>query len=143
MKKLIITWLIACAFLATVAQPQTARKSRSPQERAELITKKLAEALVLNKTQKEAIYQINLRTAREINEALKEARSGPRTEDVRTAMREKLRELNQRRSHAIESELSPTQQTQYKELKEKFSKKVADKRRKQRDDFWKSLENEG
>lgn len=82
----------------------------APEDRAQMMTDRMTEALELDEAQTEMIYAINLESAMQMAEA-RESSNGDRE-----AMRETMMKLRKDTNDRIKEVLTPTQLTQYDEM---------------------------
>lgn len=120
MKKLLFIPILFFAILSTNAQDVKKKDRRSkhktaiqmtPEQRADLRTKRMTEQLSLTKDQQDKIYQLSLKQAKQ--------RAEQREEQVRKRheLAQLMKEENQKNQQEIESLLSPEQQKKWTELK--------------------------
>ncbi|HLT41685.1 MAG TPA: hypothetical protein VKZ95_03195 [Sphingobacteriaceae bacterium] len=112
MKKLLLIPMLMFATLASNAQDTKKENRRSkhaqtmvqktPEERAEMQAKRMAEQLSLTKEQQEKMYKLSLEQTKK-----------------RQAMAESLKEENKKHHQEIESLLNQEQKTKWNELKSK------------------------
>lgn len=112
MKKLIFSFLL-CAGLSSLgfAQEKTIREYKSPEQRAQIMTDKMAEKLSLSASQKSEIYKINLEQAQE-RAAMRE-----KAQADRKAFSKDLKSKMTDRDARINKILNADQQKVYSELK--------------------------
>ncbi|MEM7367550.1 MAG: hypothetical protein AAF587_03045 [Bacteroidota bacterium] len=98
--------------LWTIAQPPGGRGgfNMPPEERAQLMSDRINDALTLTEEQYEMIYAINLETAVQMSETMQSANGD------REAMRAKMMELRKGTNDRIKEVLTPEQLTTYQEL---------------------------
>ena len=120
MKKLLFIPILFFAILSTNAQDVKKKDRRSkhrtfiqmtPEQRAELRTKRMTEQLALTKDQQDKIYQLSLKQAKQ--------RAELRAEQAkkRHELAQLMKEENQKNHQEIEKHLSPEQQKKWTELK--------------------------
>lgn len=128
MKKLLLIPMLMFATLASNAQDTKKENQRSkyaqtmvqktPEQRAEMQAKRMAEQLSLTTEQEEKIYQLSLEQAKK-----------------KQALTQSLKEENQKSRQEIEGLLTPEQQKQWSELKSKQGKSRKGKMDSQRKSF--------
>lgn len=128
MKKLLLIPMLMFATLASNAQDTKKENRRSkyaqtmvqktPEQRAEMQAKRMAEQLSLTTEQEEKIYQLSLEQAKK-----------------KQALTQSLKEENQKSRQEIEGLLTPEQQKQWSELKSKQGKSRKGKMDSQRKSF--------
>lgn len=128
MKKLLLIPMLMFATLASNAQDTKKENRRSkyaqtmvqktPEQRAEMQAKRMAEQLSLTTEQQEKIYQLSLEQAKK-----------------KQALTQSLKEENQKSRQEIEGLLTPEQQKQWSELKSKQGKSRKGKMDSQRKSF--------
>lgn len=116
MKKLLFIPILFIAILSSYAQDVKKENHRSkhrtstertPEQRAELRTKRMTEQLSLTKNQQEKVYQLSLKQAILLGEQAKK----------RQELAKLMKEENQKNNQEIESLLNPEQQKKWTELK--------------------------
>lgn len=111
MKKLLIIAMMFSLSFTAFAQRGQQREMPTPEQRAEMMTNRMAEKLELSEDQKKKIYDIHLENAKK-RQAEREAR--------RAEMEGKREEMNaqrQKQNDQIEAVLTPEQKTKYAEMK--------------------------
>lgn len=121
MKKLLFIPILFIAILSGNAQDVKKENQRlkyktssqmTPEQRAELKTKRMAEQLSLTKDQQEKVYQLSLKQARLLREQAKK----------RQELSQLMKEENQKSNQEIQSLLNPEQQKKWSELKDQQMK---------------------
>lgn len=117
MKKLLFIPILFVAILSSYAQnekKESGRRSvngisiqRTPEQRAELMTKRMTEQLSLTKEQQEKVYQLSLKQTALHSEHAKK----------KQALAKSMREENQKSRQEMESLLTAEQQKKWDELK--------------------------
>jgi hypothetical protein len=117
MKKLLFIPILFIAILSSNAQDikkENGRRSmnktlvqKTPEQRAEFMTKRMTEQLSLTKEQQERVYQLSLKQSKVHSEQAKK----------RQELAKLMKEENQRNRQEIKSVLTPEQQKKWDELK--------------------------
>ena len=123
--KLVVTLVITAAF-ASCSQAQTpTRSERSPEERAQMQTEIMTEALSLNEAQVPPVDDINRKYSRLMTDL--QAQDGNRRSKFRAA-----RELMSEKDTELQAVLTEDQYAVYQEKKAEMRDKLKEKRREQR-----------
>ena len=104
-------------------------KKVTPEQRAEKQASRMQEALKLTDAQRQAIYELNLSTGKEMR-AMKQA--------DRAASKEKFQAMRQQKEAKMKSILSESQYVQFQQMKAERMKKMQAKRAE-----WKAKKGEG
>jgi len=117
MKKAILASALALMTVMTFAQE---KKQRTPEERAQKATEKMAKELNLSEEQKEKVLEINLQKAKEMQQLKEEMK----------VLKEKRKKLRDEHAEQMKSVLSEEQYQKYLQMREEMKKKHQEKRMK-------------
>lgn len=121
--------ILATASVAQVRPTKAQQKPKSPEERAEMLTKRLSKRLELSTEQSQKLGTINKETALEMEAIRKEIRSKKEKNENfdRKLYRERVKSLQEQREQKTIALLNEKQKAEYIKLKTEL-----DEKRKQR-----------
>jgi len=121
--------VFATASVAQVRPTRTQQKSKTPEERAEMLTKRLSKRLELSPEQSQKLGVINKETALEMSAIRKEIQSKKEKNETfdKNTYRQRIKALQEQREQKTIALLNEKQKAEYIKLKTEF-----DEKRKQR-----------
>lgn len=99
--------------------PVNAQSSKTPEERAKMLTDKMKEKLTLTDAQYQSVYDINLKYAQKSDELMKGS------EDKQAKMQE-FKSLQESKDKELKAVLTADQDKKYDEIKAQLKSEIAD-----------------